>query len=189
MGLGLSLVVAVGSCASNPPQQPDNACHIFDEKGRWYKAAVKAKKRWGMPVPVGLAFVHRESSFVADAKPPRKRLLGVVPWRRLSSAYGYAQATDAAWADYLEDTRGWFVGRDDFADAMDFIGWYNHRSHEQLGISKSDAYRLYLAYYSGLSGYRQGHWKQSPTIQGYARKVEARASVYARQLAGCGRIA
>ena len=67
----LAMVVALSSCSSNPPRQPNQVCDIFDEKGSWYKAAQKAKKRWGMPVNVGMAFVHRESSYVADAKPPR----------------------------------------------------------------------------------------------------------------------
>jgi hypothetical protein len=183
----LTTVVALGSCAANPPQRPDNACRIFDEKGGWYRAARKANKRWGMPVHVGMAFVHRESSYVADAKPPRKKLLGLVPWKRLSSAYGYAQATDEAWRDYLDDTNRWFVDRDDFGDAMDFIGWYNHRSHKRLGIKKSDPYHLYLAYYTGPTGYRKGVWKRSPTIQGYARKVQNQAGRYAAQLQKCGR--
>jgi len=183
----MALVVALSSCSSNPPRQPNQVCDIFDEKGSWYKAARKAKKRWGMPVNVGMAFVHRESSYVADAKPPRKRLLGLVPWRRLSSAYGYAQATDEAWRDYLDDTNRWFVDRDNFHDAMDFIGWYNHRSHKQLGIPKNDPYRLYLAYYTGPTGYRKGVWKNSATIQGYAQKVTVQANRYAQQLRECGR--
>jgi hypothetical protein len=183
----LAMVVALGSCSANPPQRPDQVCKIFDEKGSWYKAAKKANKRWGMPVHVGMAFVHRESSYVANAKPPRKRFLGVVPWRRLSSAYGYAQATDEAWRDYLDDTNRWFVDRDDFHDAMDFIGWYNHRSHKQLGIAKNDPYKLYLAYYTGPTGYRKGVWKNSTAIQGYAQKVKNQANRYAYQLSQCGR--
>lgn len=190
IGVGTLLLIALimSSCASVPPQQPNNACEIFDEKRGWYKAARKAKKKWGMPVHVGLAFVHRESHYVANAKPPRKKLLGLVPWRRLSSAYGYAQATDEAWQDYLKDTGRWFVDRDDFGDAMDFIGWYNHRSHKHLGIGKHEAYKLYLAYYSGPTGYRKGVWKSSPTIKGYAQKVKDQAGRYAAQLKRCGRV-
>ncbi len=188
IAITLTGVIAVGSCAANPPRHPNNACHIFDEKSSWYKAARKANKKWGMPIHVGMAFVHRESHYVADAKPPRKKLLGLVPWRRLSSAYGYAQATDEAWEDYLADTNRWFVDRDDFADAMDFIGWYNHRSHKHLGIPKQDAYRLYLAYYTGPSGYKRGVWKSSPTIRSYAEKVRHQAGRYAQQLKQCGRL-
>ena len=115
-----------------------------------------------------MAFVHRESHYVANAKPPRRRLLGVVPWKRLSSAYGYAQATDEAWQDYTDETDRWFVDRDDFADALDFIGWYNHRSHRRLGLRKDDAYHLYIAYYAGHGGYAQGRWKQKGPARGYA---------------------
>ena len=54
-------------------------------------------------------------------------------------------------------------------DALDFIGWYNHTSNKRLGISKSDAYNLYLAYYSGHGGYARGTWKRSSTIKGYEK--------------------
>ena len=39
--------------------------------------------------------------------------------------------------------------RDDFNDAIDFIGWYNDQSSRRSKISKSDAYNLYLAYHEG----------------------------------------
>ncbi len=175
----------LSACSSSPPRKPDNVCGIFDEKRGWLKQARKSQKRWGTPVPILMAFVHRESHYVADAKPPRRKLLGLVPWKRLSSAYGYAQATDEAWRDYREDSRRWFPDRDDFGDAMDFIGWYNHRSHRKLGIAKTDAYHLYLAYYTGPTGYRKGVWKRSPTIQGYARKVADQANRYSTQLRRC----
>ncbi len=183
----LTATIALGSCSANPPKKPNNVCQVFDEKRGWHKAARKAKKKWGMPVHVGMAFVHRESSYVADAKPPRKRFLGIVPWKRLSSAYGYAQATDEAWEDYSKETSRWFIDRDNFDDAMDFIGWYNYRSHKRLGIAMSDPYHLYLAYYSGHGGYARGTWKNSPTVQGYARKVQNQANRYAAQLKRCGR--
>ena len=83
-----------------------------------------------------------------------------MPWRRSSSAYGYAQATNEAWKDYKKDTGRRFVQRDDFADAIDFIGWYNDRSHKRLKLRKNDAYRLYLAYYNGHTGYSQGRWRK-----------------------------
>lgn len=181
----LATSIALASCTANPPRKPNNICSVFDEKRGWQKAARKAQRRWGLPVHVAMAFVHRESSYVANAKPPRKRLLGLVPWSRLSSAYGYAQATDEAWEDYLKDTKRWFVDRDNFADALDFIGWYNHRSHRQLGIAKDDAYRLYVAYYAGPSGYRRGAWQKSATIKGYANKTANQARRYQQQLRSC----
>ena len=114
----LAVLLASGS-ANAAPQDPNNICTILAQNKGWYTAAVKASQRWELPMHIGLAFIHRESSFVAKAKPPRKKVLGIVPWRRSSSAYGYAQATDEAWKDYKKDTGRRFVQRDDFADALD----------------------------------------------------------------------
>ena len=38
--------------------------------------------------PVLMAFVHHESSFRSDARPPREYILGFIPWGRVSSAKG-----------------------------------------------------------------------------------------------------
>ncbi len=172
-------------CNNNPPKQPGNLCMVFQEKPKWYRGAMAAQKTWGLPVAVGMAFVHRESSYVSDAKPPRDKLLWVIPWRRPSSAYGFAQATDDAWDDYKKQTHRIFVERDDLRDALDFIGWYNDRSHRQLGIAKNDSYNLYLAYYVGPTGYARGVWKQQPAVQNYARRVVEREQRYRKQLIGC----
>lgn len=180
----LALLLASG-LANAAPKDPNNICTILAQNKGWYTAAVKASQRWELPMHIGLAFIHRESSFVAKAKPPRKKVLGIVPWRRSSSAYGYAQATDEAWKDYKKDTGRRFVQRDDFADALDFIGWYNDRSHKRLKLRKNDAYRLYLAYYNGHTGYSKGEWHKSKTIKGYAKKAASQASVYKKQLRKC----
>lgn len=184
--LGLTLMAALFmGCASGPPSDPNNICRILAEEKRWTKDAKKAQKRWGLPPHIGFAFIHRESTFQAKAKPARKKLLGVVPMARPSSAFGYAQATDEAWSDYKKSTGRRFVQRDNMGDALDFIGWYNHTSNKRLGLSKSDAYNLYLAYYNGHGGYARGTWKRSSTIKGYAKKAARQAAIYKRQLRRC----
>lgn len=177
--------LVLGGCASGPPSDPNNICRILVEEKSWKKDANKARKRWGLPPHIGFAFIHRESTFRAKAKPARNKLLGVVPLRRPSSAYGYAQATDEAWSDYKKATGRRFVQRDNMGDALDFIGWYNHTSNRRLGLSKGDAYRLYLAYYSGHGGYARGTWKKSTAIKGYAKKAARQAAIYQRQLKRC----
>ncbi len=181
----LVLSILLAGCATSPPQNPDDLCAIFIEKPQWYKAARRAERKWGLPIAMGPAFIHRESSFDEDAKPARGKLLWVIPWRRPSSAYGYAQATDEAWEDYRKASNAWFVERDDFADALDFIGWYNQRSHHALGIAKNNAYHLYLAYYEGPSGYAGGRWRRDRNVQRYARIVGDRFARYAAQLGRC----
>lgn len=184
-GLTLLAALLTGGCSSRPPRSPDDLCAVFRERPGWYHDARDAERAWGLPVHVSMAFVHKESSYVSDARPPRGKLLWMIPWRRPSSAYGYAQATNEAWHDYQRSTHRRLADRDDFDDALDFIGWYNHRSSRQLGIPLDDAYHLYLAYYEGPTGYRRGAWRGKPAVQGYARRVADKAARYRAQLAGC----
>ena len=172
-------------CSTPPPRAPDELCQIFAQHPSWYRAAWAAQKEWGTPVAVTMAFVHRESSYRANAKPPRGKLLWIVPWRRPSTAYGYAQATNETWEDYLRLRGGWFRERNDFSDAVDFIGWYNHLSRRELGLASTDARNVYLAYYHGRGGYRRGAHKRNADSPGYAAKVAARAAQYGAQQAKC----
>jgi len=75
------VLLFVKGCASQPPARQDNLCSIFQEHPKWFKAAAKSERRWGVPIAVQMAFVQRESSFDSRARPPRKKLLGVVPWK------------------------------------------------------------------------------------------------------------
>ena len=50
------------------------------------------ESKWGTPPHIAMAIMKQESSFVADALPPRAYLLWVIPWGRVSPSYGYAQA-------------------------------------------------------------------------------------------------
>lgn len=120
-----------------------------------------------------------------DAKPPRKKLLWVIPWKRLSSAYGYGQIQDATWDWYLRSTGRRWADRDDFDDVVDFIGWYGNESARRLGISRSDAYRQYLAYHEGHGGYKKQSYRNKPWLVRVARRVEKRADAYRRQLSRC----
>lgn len=180
-----TLLVILFGCAATPPARPEQICEVFEERRNWFKAAQRSERRWGVPIAIQMAFVQRESSFVARARPPRKRLLGVVPWKRGSSAYGYAQATNGTWEAYQRATRRRFADRNDFDDALDFIGWYNKTSHDQLKIPLNDAYRLYLAYHEGRGGYARGSYKRRPAVRAYAQTVATRAQQYQAQLDGC----
>jgi hypothetical protein len=136
-------------------------------------------------VHVQLAIIYQESKFVDDARPPRGRFLWLIPWGRASSAYGYAQAKDETWNWYIQKTGNRGADRDDFSDAVDFIGWYLDTSHRILGISRSDAYNQYLAYHEGQGGYKRKTYNKKPWLINVARKVEKRARSYQYQLARC----
>jgi hypothetical protein len=181
----LTFLFFLVACTAVTPKNDDNICATFQENEDWYEDAKESYQKWGVPVYVQMAIMHQESHFVADARPPRVWLLGFIPWFRPTSAYGYAQALDGTWDDYLDDAGGWFSDRDDFSDAADFIGWYSNTSHAKLGISKWDAKNLYLAYHEGHGGFQRKSYLRKPTLKRLADKVANRAQVFQRQLATC----
>lgn len=132
-----------------------------------------------------LAIIHQESRFRAKAKPPRYKLFGLIPTVRPSSAYGYAQVLDSTWDWYREKTGNGGADRNNFADAVDFIGWYGSVSQKTLGISKWDARNQYLAYHEGHGGYTKNSYRKKAWLVGVADKVDRRAKKYAVQLASC----
>ncbi|MFQ5543863.1 MAG: transglycosylase SLT domain-containing protein [Nitrospiria bacterium] len=173
-----------GGCATYRPTQVDNICEIFRGYTDWYEAARDANEQWGTPIWVMMAIMHQESRFVDDARPPRPWFL-FIPLPRRSSAYGYAQAQDPAWKEYVRKSGNRRADRDDFEDAIDFIGWYTHVTQRALGVSKWDAYNQYLAYHEGRGGYQRGLWKQKKWLKQVAKKVKKKAARYNTQLKRC----
>ncbi|MGN6578685.1 MAG: hypothetical protein ACTHJ1_01695 [Bordetella sp.] len=182
------LLLLLGGCATTDTTRPrdlENLCAIFREKPAWHDAAIKARDKWGIPVPVPFAIMYQESTFRAEARPPRNYFLGLIPWGRVTSAYGYAQAEDNTWADYKRETGAWFVSRDNFSDSMDFMGWYMTKTRRLTGVPFSDAYDQYLSYHEGWTGYRRGTYKSKAWLTRVARIVQARASRFAAQYRYC----
>lgn len=175
----------LAACSTAPPANVENICAIFEEKSRWYKAAKKSEKRWGTPVHVQMAIIRQESTFEFDAKPPRRKLLGFIPWRRPSNAYGYAQALESTWKTYKDETGRRFADRDDFDDAIDFVGWYTDKSQKTVGISKWDPYNQYLAYHEGQRGWARKSYRSKSWLKQTARRVDYRAKEWGAQLRRC----
>ena len=42
----------------------------------------------------------------------------------------FAQALDGTWERYKSETGREFADRDDFEDAIDFVGWYTNMSNQ-----------------------------------------------------------
>ena len=181
----LALVALLGACAITPPRDIDDVCSIFEEKRGWHKVATKAQKKWGSSMHIPLAFMRQESGFRHKARPPRRYLLGLIPWRRPSSAYGYAQAIDGTWREYIDATGEYWRVRHDFADATDFIHWYIGEAGRRNGIPGSDAFSLYISYHEGPTGYARGSYHDKPWLQKVATGVQLRSQRYAAQYEGC----
>jgi hypothetical protein len=181
----LSAAVLVGCSNNRPPTQQEDVCLIFAEKPEWHDAAEDAAKRWGTPVFVPMAMMYQESSFRADARPPMRYFLGIIPYGRPSTAYGYAQVKDETWADYQRETGNNWSSRDNFADAIDFMGWYTAKTQRVNGISKWDAYNQYLNYHEGWGGFSRGSHLQKAWLLPVAGKVGERSRRYSMQYKGC----
>ncbi len=181
--VAMSVALTAG-CASAPPKHQDNLCAIFDQYPGWYDAAKDSQAKWGTPPHILMAFVKQESAFRHDARPPRDWFL-FIPLGRRSSAEGYAQAKDEAWEQYKNEAGGFFSSRSDMENALDFIGWYNNKSSQQLSISKWDPKRMYLAYHEGRGGYARGTYKSKPQVVRIADDVDRQAREYGAQLRLC----
>lgn len=179
------MLLLVSGCTTSPPRNTNNICDIFYEKGDWFEAAESAEKRWNSPIPSLMAIMHQESRFVAKAKPPRTKILWVIPGPRASSAYGYSQAKDETWEWYQNNSGNNWSSRDSFDDAIDFIGWYNYQSGRLSKVKPDDTYHLYLAYHEGHGGFNRRTFNSKPWLKKVAQKVSARANSYRTQLNGC----
>ena len=180
----INLVFLV-ACSSTPPKNINNICDIFEEKDDWYDDSKASFERWGVPIQVQMAIIYQESSFKHDAETEMEYFLWIIPIGRKSSAYGYAQVKDDTWDWYMKSTENWGADRDDFDDAVDFIGWYGKKTYETLKVSKWDAKNQYLAYHEGHGGYKRKTYNKKPWLIKVARKVDKRAKTYRAQLATC----
>ncbi len=178
-------VLLSGCITLGPPSNTRDICTIFDEQGGWYDDAKDAEKRWGTPIPVMMAIMHQESRFVANARPPRKDGFLFFPGKRPSSAYGYAQALDGTWDFYQRSTGNWGADRDNFEDAIDFIGWYTALTRQKNRVAATDAKLHYLNYHEGWTGYARGSHNRKRWLLDVSGRVGALAQRYEMQLSSC----
>jgi hypothetical protein len=172
------------ACATPPPKNPDNICEIFYENRSWYKSSKDMNETWGTPIHVPIAMMYQESSFKHDAAPPMQ-YFWFIPIGRASDAYGYAQAKTMTWDDYQRETGNSWADRDDFADAIDFMGWFTHKTQKINGVSKWDAYNQYLNYHEGWGGYKKKSYNKKAWLIKVSQRVDKRSKKYAAQLKGC----
>lgn len=184
----LLLLVSCGGGNNSAPRDLDNACSILDQRPKYHAAMKRAERAWGVPVHVQMATIYQESKFIGNAKTPHRFALGIIPMGRQSSAYGYSQALDGTWEDYVKSTRNYGARRNKITDATDFIGWYMDQSEKKLGLSKWDATSQYLAYHEGHGGFSRGSHKGKAWLLRVAAEVGARAELYQRQLIACDKL-
>jgi hypothetical protein len=185
MALPVALSCVLFGCVTPPPKNPNDLCLIFEEREDWFDAAHDAEEKWGVPIHVPMSMMYQESSFREDAQPPMEYFLGFIPLGRASTAYGYSQAKTMTWADYIRESGNSGADRDEFEDAIDFMGWFISKTHKINGVSKWDAYGQYLNYHEGWGGYKNKSYNKKKWLIGVSNKVKNRSTMYAKQLKRC----
>ena len=176
------------ACTTNQQINTANSCIIFEQKKNWYKSAKNSFDKWGTPIELQLAIINQESSFTHFAKQEIKkikRLFGLIPGSRPSTAFGFAQVTNPTWDWYKTKTGNKNASRANFKDITDFIGWYVVQSEKIVGISKNDFYNQYLAYHEGQGGWKKGTHQNKKWLIEVAKNVERNANMYNNQLKDC----
>ncbi len=188
----LILLMLLASCGGGrdykAPREFDNACTILQSRPHYVRAFRATERKWNVPVHVQMATIYQESRFKADARTPYRWAIGVIPMGRQSSAFGYSQALDGTWKEYLAETGRRSAKRDDIRDATDFMGWYMNTTKARNGIALHDARNQYLAYHEGHTGYSRGSYNSKAWLMRIASEVGDRAQVYEAQLKGCRRL-
>lgn len=183
----LLALVSCGGGETRAPKNLDDACSILDQRPRYVRALADVNDDWDIPPNVVMAVIYQESKFISNAKTPHEYALGIIPTGRQSSAYGYSQAIDGTWDDYRDATGKRGARRNQFDDAVDFMGWYMNEAVAELGISRYDAEQLYLAYHDGINGYRRGTHRDKAWLIRVADEVGQRSELYQAQLIACGK--
>jgi len=180
--LTIILFFLISACSSIPKNTADG-CSIFSERYLWYKHAKKTEQKWGTPIYIQLAIIKMESDFDWLAKPERKKIFKVIPFKRPSSSFGYSQAVKGTWKQYKQETNNPLATRVRFKDSVDFIGWYTNKTEKILKISKKDAFRQYIAYHEGWGNYK--NYKSKKKIISLAERVQTQSNKYKNQLDKC----
>jgi hypothetical protein len=170
------LFLALAACA--PPRQaeapsapPANAtCALLAAHKGWAEALASAQARWETPPPTLLAVVRQESNFQVEKQTPPL------------APYGYAQADARTWSAYRSAVKRPHADRANFADAVDFIGWYFAATRARTNADyRRNLDTHYLAYSRGQN--RPG--KASAAARRNAAKVVGYAKAYEKDLAAC----
>ncbi|MDP5085722.1 MAG: lytic transglycosylase [Yoonia sp.] len=188
----MACVLLLGSCGSSgefsAPRNLDDACSIVSERPEYLRAFRAVERKYGVPIPSLMAIIYQESKFIGDNRTPHRYALGVIPVGRQSSAFGYSQALDGTWQEYVDGPGGRRARRDDIGDATDFMGWYMTQTVAETGVPINDTRNQYLAYHDGRSGFMRGTWRSKSWLVRIAGEVEARAVMYDQQLRSCRKI-
>ena len=162
----------------------DNICYVVKHSWGWRQSLKSASRVYGISPGLILSTIYHESSFRPTARPPRGKVLGVIPWR-YSTAYGFGQVKDETWEWYKEKNQLRFVSRTSFYDTVHFIGWYYSIFKSRAQKVADPYYSFYIAYHDGIGGFLRHSEEGNEWLQNKAKSVKAFAESYDQQLKDC----
>ena len=77
------------------------------------------------------------------------------------------------------------ASRNNFSDAIDFVGWYNSNSRRINSIDYFDAKNFYLAYHEGNSGFARQSYREKQWLINAANRVQRNSEIFSSQLKNC----
>ena len=107
----------------------------------------------GTPIYIQLAIIKMESDFNWLAKPKRQKIFKVIPIKD-PQAHLDIRKLIKEHGNNIKKKRNKLARRTSFKDSVDFIGWYTNKTEKILKISKSDAFKQYIAYHEGWGNYK-----------------------------------
>ena len=146
---GCNTLRSVGLMENIKTSYPLDACLMLKENPDWKESLQRSHKKWKTPISIQLAIIKQESNFMYKARPINYNRKWFWENKYLSSAYGFAQAIDGTWNDYLRETKNYNAKRTRFSDAVDFVGWYTNKSNTYLSIPLTNSRHLYYSYHEG----------------------------------------
>lgn len=181
-----SLAALTSGCSSDPASGADNLCSVFQDHDAWYAAAHRTHQKYGIPMHVAFALlVHEDSVASGNARDKTVSFQNGAVIKPISEEQGYLVVDDAVWEEYLDDEGSFLSDRDDFTDALDFIGWYMTKTKERTGIAYTDAYNQYLNYREGWDAYKGGEHQGKDWLVTEAESARERAERFRTQLLHC----
>ena len=159
----------------------DNACEILFKYPAWYRYHKHFSARSGVEISTVMAIIAKESAFEQHARPVKSWLIPQwIVWKYASSSYGYSQATNATWENFLKANPYTSYTREDYPSSVAFISWYLH--HYTQSVPNDDIYTKYLMYHDGP---RMKLTNVKATTKAYALQVQHQSRLYAHQLTTC----
>ena len=145
-----------------------------------------AEQKYGVPVPVLMATVRKESGFKTTPSRHAPSCSASFPGPASPAPTAIRRRWTAHGRNTRRETGNFAARRTNFADAVDFVGWYHAKTADTYGVARNDTFSLYLAYYARLDRPMAAATGGQCRLAALCPRHRKMARDYAEQLRQCG---